>query len=303
MSQAASSIRSTTRDCLQIICTLLALTGALTACGGEADVPATPAERSVPETIVAFGYEAYDELLHTYVDENGGVDYAGLHSNRGDLDAFILSFQTLRADDLDSWSSSDQVAFWINAYNAITLQRILDHYPIEKGGLISGIRYPANSIRQIPGVWTKLETPMIGKTLTLDAIEHEILRVDFTEPRIHTAIVCAAVSCPPLRAEAFRGDRLEAQLADQSRRFLAGATGLRIDHRKKRVEVSSIFDWFGEDFVGVYNIDSTITGQGTEKGAVLEFVSRHVNDTDAQFLRTEDYSVAYLDYDWSLNEQ
>lgn len=276
----------------------------LTACDGEnvrpgrLETPPTEDELEQED----FSYDAYNKLLGEYVDEQGMVDYAALKANRGELDTFIRRMGAIRPETFSEWSEQERLAFWINAYNAVTLLRIINHYPVETGGLISSVRFPANSIRQIDGVWTEITNTIVGRDLTLDQIEHEILRVEFTEPRIHAAIVCAAVGCPPLRNEAFVADRLEDQLIDQSRRFLGADNRFRIDRGVGIVYLSPIFDWFGEDFVGVYD-DSIIRAHSGKLGAVLAYASRYVDKEDAEFLKQEDYEVRFLDYDWSLNEQ
>lgn len=276
---------------------------ALVACSGTIEQPA-----SNPTTVDVsdedFSYAMYNEVLKEFVDDKGHVDYAGLKANREPHDRFIALMGAVTESELASWSSDEQLAFWMNAYNAITLKYIIDHYPIEKGGLISRALYPANSIRQIPGVWDELTTPVAGSPITLDAIEHEILRVEFTEPRIHMAIVCAAMGCPPLRAEAFVGERIEEQLDDQSIRFLGHPDRFRIDRETGTVHLSSIFDWFGEDFVPVYSpANGTFSEHDETTAAVLNFVSGYIAETDAQYLKQQDYKVAFTKYDWSLNEQ
>lgn len=250
-----------------------------------------------------FGYEIYDAMLRTYVDDDGLVDYRSLKANRSDLDAFNASLARLSRKEFEAWPEQERLAFWINAYNAITLERIIDHYPIKKGGVIAGLRYPANSIRQIPGVWKELTNTVMGEAITLESIEHDVLRVKFKEPRIHAAIVCAALSCPPLRNEAFVAGRLDEQLDDQSRRFLSKNSRFRIDRAKRRVHLSPILDWFGKDFAGIYNTGGEVVAHGKTKGAALEYVSRYVNDEDAQFILSDSYSVAFLDYDWTLNDK
>lgn len=251
-----------------------------------------------------FSYAMYDKVLSEYVDDEGLVNYAGLKANREPLDRFIALMGALSESELDSWSNDEQLAFWMNAYNAITLKYIIDNHPIEKGGLVSRALYPANSIRQIPGVWDKLTTPVAGSPITLDAIEHEILRVEFTEPRLHMAIVCAAMGCPPLRAEAFVADRVDEQLDDQSRRFLNHPDRFRIDSETGTVHLSSIFDWFGKDFIPVYlPKDGAFADRDEKLAAVLNFVSGYVSESDAQYLKQSDYKVSYTKYDWSLNEQ
>ncbi len=281
-------------------------------CGNaeDASLAASPKEAEVNATRDgeagrggAFDYSMYDALLGENVDAQGLVDYRSLQAKRSELDTFIRSMARLSRETFDGWPEQKRLAFWINAYNAITLERIIDHYPIKKGGLIAGLRYPANSIRQIPGVWKEIANTVIGESITLDSIEHDILRMKFKEPRIHAAIVCAALSCPPLRNEAFIAERLDEQLDDQSRKFLAEETRFRIDRAKKRVHLSPILDWFGTDFVGIYNTEGKLTAHSKAEDAVLEYVSRYVGDEDAQFILSDRYSVVFLDYDWTLNEK
>ena len=251
----------------------------------------------------AFSYEGYADVLKAYVDDDGMVNYRGLKAKRAGLDEFVRALGALSKETYASWDEAAQIAFWCNAYNAITLTRIIDHYPIKKGGIISGFRFPVNSIRQIDGVWEDIETRVLGTKMTLDHIEHGILRVKFNEARIHMAIVCAAISCPTLRTEPYVGDRLEEQLEDQSRDFCARPDKFKIDRTKNRVYVSAILDWFGGDFVKSYTPASGFSHLRGEKKAVAYFLSRHVNARDAEYLRGSKYSTKYLDYDWSLNEQ
>ena len=274
---------------------------AVLGCSGAAPQPEAVA---VIESSAEFGYTMYDALLNEHVDDEGMVDYAALKADRETLDQFIASLGAVSVAELKSWSTEAQLAFWINAYNAITLKYIVDNYPIQKGGLISRALYPANSIRQIPGVWDKLQTPVAGAPITLDAIEHEVLRKEFAEPRIHMAIVCASIGCPPLRNEPFVAERLEDQLDEQSRHFLAHPDRFRIDRPSRIVYLSPILDWFGEDFVPVYEPSETLTsGYDSKTAAVLEFVSRYVESAEARLVQSGEYTVKFTDYDWSLNEQ
>lgn len=244
-----------------------------------------------------------DSILRTYVDTRGGVDYRGLKAHRADLDAFIASLGAADSTTIASWPEPERIAFWINAYNLITLQRIVDHYPIQRGGIISGLQYPKNSIRQIDGVWDRLTTRVAGLDMTLDHIEHDILRKEFREPRIHAALVCAGKGCPPLRNEAFTGDRLSDQLDDQCRRFLSSPEKFDVDPAKKVVRLSPILKWYGGDFVGVYNQHGEIRGHSPAEAAVLDFSSRYVSAEDARSIRTQACTVEFLGYDWSLNER
>ena len=204
----------------------------------------------------------YAEVLKAYVDPNGMVNYAALSKDRKQLDDFIQSLETPNAE---GWSEQDWIAFWINAYNARTLQVIIDHYPTE-------------GIRKIRGAWTKLKVPILGQERTLDEIEHKILRKDYKEPRIHMALVCAAYSCPKLRNEPYVGSRLEEQLADQSRDFLSRPSRFKVEGNT--AYISQIFKWFKKDFESV-------------PGFIQQYSGQDISEL----------KIKYQSYDWSLNEQ
>jgi len=250
----------------------------------------------------AFSYDDYAAALKTYVDDQGMVDYQGLKGRHQQLDAFADALGRLDPKVYDGWDQGDKIAFWINAYNALTLEAILAHYPI-KSSFTTSLVFPKNSIRQIPGVWDKLQFEVMGRKMTLDQIEHKTLRAQFNEPRIHMALVCAAMSCPPLRNEPYVGERLDEQLDDQTRRFLSNPQKFRLDRNQGRVYLSSIFKWFGEDFVKTYGTDEKFQGHSQAQRAVLNFISQYLDPISRAYLNSEKYDIAYLDYDWSLNEQ
>lgn len=247
-------------------------------------------------------YSGYAEILKTYVDDNGMVNYRGLKANRTKLDRFIAGLGSLSPAAYQKWSTTERIAFWINAYNAITLRAIIDHYPIKASGL-GALRYPKNSIRQIPGVWKKLTFRVKGEKWTLDRIEHTALRGWYNEPRIHMALVCAAISCPPLQNEPFYAAKLDAQFDAQTRRFLAQPKNFRIDRKNKTVYLSSIFKWFGNDFIKTYGTKKSFAKQNKSQKAVLNYLAEFLDRSDAKYLRTKKYKVKYLKYDWSLNKQ
>jgi hypothetical protein len=250
-----------------------------------------------------FSYDSYAEVLAEHVDAAGRVDYQALKANREPLDAFSRVMANLDPATYKAWSEQARLAFWINAYNAYTLMTIINHYPIEPGGLISRFRFPANSIRQIDGVWDELEWDVMGMRYTLDQMEHDILRKEFSAPRMHMAIVCASIGCPYLRDEPYVAEKLDDQLADQSRRFLSSQEkGMRADVPEEVLYLSPIFDWFGEDFTMAYGTTGVDHYDGNE-AAVLNFVAHHVDDAMARWIREGAYSLRYLDYDWGLNDQ
>jgi Protein of unknown function, DUF547 len=249
-----------------------------------------------------FSYGRYAQTLKAFVNDKGMVNYAGLKGRRSHLDAFSGEIGKLGKASYDKWSDQQIIAFLINAYNALTLVAIIDNYPI-KSSFFRSLKFPKNSIRQIAGVWDKLTFPFIGGKITLDGIEHDLLRKKFDEPRIHMALVCAAMGCPILRSEPFESARLNEQLDDQTKRFLKDPSKFRIDRKASKVYLSSILKWFGSDFVKKYGGTDKFGGYGDDERAVLNFVSGYLDPQDSEYLAKGGYSISYLDYDWSLNEQ
>jgi hypothetical protein len=230
------------------------------------------------------------------------VDYKGLKENPENLNSFIERIARLERKTYESLSRDAKIAFWLNVYNGVTLKVIIEHYPI-KAGFFGSLVYPKNSIRQIDGVWDEITYNVMGRELTLDHIEHEIIRKDFNEPRIHMALVCAAMGCPPLRTEPYVGKKLGQQLDDQSEQFMSNPKKFRIERDEQTVYLSSIFKWFGEDFTEEYRREPRINNFSTEQTAVLNFISKYLSEKQSQYIQAGDYRIRYLDYDWSLNEQ
>ena len=210
---------------------------------------------------------------------------------------YVTELGTVSAVELNRWSREQRLAYWINAYNAFTIQAILDHYPLKRRGL-KGRLYPSNSIRQIPGVWKKLTFQAGGRKITLHDIEHEVLRKQFVEPRIHFAIVCASIGCPLLADHAFTADKLEAQLSAAESGFVSDPEKVKVDGPGKTLYLSKIFDWFSDDFPPTAETKK----YGDQAGAVAACL-RHLPTHQANALRGSTYSIKWLDYDWSLNEQ
>jgi hypothetical protein len=213
------------------------------------------------------------ELLKTHV-RGGGIDYDGLLKDETKLDAYLAPAATFSTEGL---SRDEAMTFWINMYNAWTLKLILTKYP------------DLDSIKDLGSVfsspWKKRFVKIGGKTLTLGEIEHEILREEFKDPRIHFAINCASKSCPPLLPEAYRAATLEAQLDGATRDFINNRANTIID--SKRLTVSRIFKWYKEDF------DNDIPGYVKQYAApeLKQKLERLGNAPD----------VSFMDYDWSLN--
>ena len=244
------------------------------------------------------GYQAYAEVLGRYV-VGTRVDYAALRDDRAALDGVVDAFGQVSSSELEEWPAEQQIAYWVNAYNAFTLQAVIDHYPID-GGWFSFVRWaPRNSIKQIAGVWTDLRWAAGGLEVTLDEIEHETLRVKYQEPRIHFAINCAALSCPPLRREPYVAARLDLQLMLAARDFLASPQGSQVDG--DTLWVSSIFSWFGDDFIDDYAhlVDADASDRDR---ATLGVVAKYGPAPASSVAQSGRARLHFLKYDWGLND-
>ncbi len=255
---------------------------------------------SVSEPTVDDSGEAFLAKALKRVDAEGLVDYAGLQADPNDLDAYIQRVSALDPLVFETWDEERQIAFWSNAYNGLTLKAIIDHYPIKRSASMGSIMHPMG-IRWIPGVWDKLTFQVMGREMTLNEIEHKILRIEYEEPRIHSALVCAAISCPPLRDEPFVAERLDEQLDDQTRRFLDRT--FRIDRDAGTVYLSKILDWYGSDFEWSFEPEAGFEGHSDAERAVLNFIAGYLSEADQEYLKSGDYKIVYSPYDWSLNEQ
>lgn len=242
-------------------------------------------------------HKAWNSLLqeHVVVQRGGlasAVDYAGLAKDKLRLNAYTDSLSAVSAAQYQQWSKPQQLAFLINAYNAFTIELILRSYPG-----IGSIRDLGNLLFNSP--WKKEFIPLLGSHISLDAIEHSMIRKQgaFDDPRIHAAVNCASVGCPALRNEAYVAERLDAQLSDSLSRFLSDTTRNRYNVKRGRLEVSRIFDWYGKDF------EQGHKGYASLKDLFAQHAAQLSDNAAAQAaIRAGRYKLQFLDYDWSLND-
>jgi hypothetical protein len=256
-----------------------------------AAVAAVDAQSGVPEP----RRQAYDELLDLNV-RDGFVYYRVLKSERGRLDGYVGSLASV---DVDSLPRNEQIAFWLNAYNAIVLQTVVEHYPMGQRSK----EYPPRSVRQIPGAFERLTHRVGGRMLTLDQIEQTVLPA-FGDPRVYLALGRAAVGSGRLRSEAYTGARLETQLAEAASECLTHAQCVEVDRAGNRVRVSSIFSWREKEFVAAF-ADKAAPLYSTRspiERAVLAFVEPRLLATERDFLDKNEFKVEYIPFDWALND-
>ena len=220
-------------------------------------------------------------LLSKYV-QDGVVNYKELRSDKR-LSQYINWLATTDPQTLSD--ANDRLAFWINAYNAYTLKVICDNYPVKS---IMDIRGPAGDAKT--SVWDLDLATINSKAMSLNHIEHEIIRPKFKDPRAHFALVCASKSCPALRSDAFEGETLDGQLKEQGRRFLTDTSRNEFNPVRIEARLSQVFEWFRDDF-------------GSSKNERLQFLAQFLPDTLAGKIRAspERWTISYKTYDWSLN--
>ena len=227
----------------------------------------------------SFDHSAYDALLRLHVAD-GLVDYAAFKA----APRFRSYLEALGRTDPQGLPEAEQLAFWINAYNAHTIALV------NASGVTDSIRSVPAPAGSANGPWSIEVATIGGRRYSLDQIEHQVIRPRFQESRVHFALVCAALGCPPLRAEAYAGDRLTSQLDAQARSFiLDNPTRNRVDLATGRVYLSPIFDWFRADF-------------GGDDASILRFVARYQPPGPSRALLLAGRPpIVWTPYDWRLN--
>ena len=216
-------------------------------------------------------HQAWDGLLRKYVHSSGFVDYQGFQKDKAALDAYVQALA--QNPPQAAWSKAEVMAYWINLYNAFTIQIVLEHYPKIK------------SIRDLDGgkVWTSRYLKLSnGRQVHLDDMEKTELLAKYKDPRVHFAVNCASASCPPLLNQAFKAETLEAQLEQATRNFINDTRYNRME--KGRFKISQIFQWYAADFGGT--------------GALRSYLNRYLH-----FPLSSLISLDYIPYDWSLNKR
>lgn len=222
---------------------------------------------------------------------NGSVvDYQGFVQDKTALEQYLAELSAVTQAEFDRFTSAQQQAFLINAYNAFTVELILSRYP------------DLDSIKDLGSLftspWAKSWIVLLGRTQSLDDIEHGLLREPgrYNEPLVHFAVNCASIGCPMLREEAFVAEQLEAQLLAQAERFMADKSRNRFDANEKTLYLSKIFDWYGEDFEQGFRGISSVTDFARQYAKALAPQARA-----REVLLNEPVSIRYLSYDWDLN--
>ena len=220
-------------------------------------------------------HELWDALLKKHVRADGFVDYKSFVRDSAALNRYLRVLETAHPND-KNWTRNEQMAYWINAYNAYTVQLIVRNYPV------ASIKDIKKGVAFVNSVWDIKFIKIQGYTYDLNNIEHNILRPVFKDARIHAAVNCASFSCPKLLPEAYTADKLESQLDKSMRSFINDP--LRNKVAADKAQVSEIFKWFKGDFE-------------RDAGSLREYLNKY-----ATVKLTKDTDISHLDYDWKLND-
>ena len=239
-------------------------------------------------TAMTFSYDDWQTVLQTYVNDTGLVDYTGLASNSGDLDRFLEHVQTQGPTSTPEIfpERSDQLAYYINAYNALVFKGVLGLGP--DADTVWGITKTGY------GFFARMKIDLDQRQTSLKTLEDDDIREGFGDPRIHAALNCASVGCPRLPRESFLPETLDAQLDAAMREFVGEERNCRVDSSAGTVTLSKIFDWFRGDFEGYE------AKQGDGTGELLDYINRY-RSADAQI--PGGLKVKFSSYDKSLNRQ
>jgi hypothetical protein len=247
---------------------------------------------SVQEFTPAPGVELLHRPLDQILDVNvrdGLVYYRALKAERGRLDRYVASLNVTPAT-YQGWSKGQQMAFWVNAYNAFVLQLVINHYPLH------------GTARQIPGGFDKTIWRAAGKSVTLDQIEKTILP-EFKEPRLHLALGRGAVGSGRLRSEAYTADRLEKQLADIQSEFVNDRHMYKLDRLTNSVAISPIVSWHEAEFVAAYDKnDSKFAQRSPIERAVVAFITPSLLPSEKEFIQKNEWKMTFMEMDWRLND-
>jgi hypothetical protein len=236
------------------------------------------------------GYDtaSWSRVLEKYVDGRGYVDYQGLNTDRDDLDRYLNTISKSGPQSNPEYfpTTQHQLAYYLNAYNALVFQGVLSRGPEQTSvwsGLISGLKF-----------FVRMKVRLDGETTNLRDLENDIIRDRFKDPRIHSALNCASISCPRLIREPFSANILDSQLDDAMEEFVSNSSNIAVDRSSRTVFLSEIFDWFEEDFI---NYEKS---QGNIDPRLLDYINRFRNSSDRI---DRDYSIRFLEYDKGINSQ
>ncbi|MDA1050432.1 MAG: DUF547 domain-containing protein [Planctomycetota bacterium] len=224
----------------------------------------------------------YDFILKKYV-KGDYFQYGDLKKNGDDLSRFNRFMQWQAKANVQSMSRGDQIAFYINAYNACCIKAIVDNYPV-------------HTPRDVEGFFDKLKFDVAGEKLTVSEIEYDRLIANYQDMRAHFAVVCADRGCLPLKASAYKGDSLDKDLESAAKKFVSDERHFKVDKESGEIQISKIFEWYGPKFL--QDPDRPVKGDKPEL-----YLTRWVDKDARELLNSGGYKLKIIEWDWTLNEK
>jgi hypothetical protein len=227
-----------------------------------------------------------DKILKEAVSFEGNqsfIDYKKIKTDQAPLKSYLASLSSVKKSKYENWNAGERLAFLINAYNAFTIKLIVDNYPVQSIKDLGGF---------LKSPWKKEFFTLFGKQTHLDGIEHDMIRKKFDEPRIHFAVVCASIGCPPIQKFAFKASEMEKQFKIATKTFLMDTKKNSYDKKKKKLRLSKVFKWYGDYFNKKY-------------GSYLKFISTRITEDKGlqKKIANDKVNSSWNSYDWGLNEK
>ncbi len=248
-----------------------------------------------------FSHKDFDRVLYHFVNDEGRVNYSGLKAEPEQFERYYQKIATYSPDNNPTLfkNRSDQLAYSINAYNAAVIKTVLSYYPISS---VEDVKPPL-ALFFLPDKagFFLFQKPTFGQaTTSLYYLENSVIRERFHDPRVHFALNCASGGCPKLPRYAFDGDQLDQQLDFEARKFFSETRNFKIDHDRKIIYLSSILDWYRDDFVVWFR-----ENHPQQEASLINYVALHLDAKRSEFLRNQGttYSLEFVPYDWGLNDQ
>ena len=238
-----------------------------------------------------FPHDAFNRVVQQFVDEKGLVNYQALKRQSADLNAYVEQIGAISPENKPTLFATEahRLAYWLNAYNALVMQSVIEAYPVKS----------VRDIRWFYGFFNRTKHLVGGKEYTLKHIEHEIVRKQFSDPRIHVGLNCASMGCPKLPQQAYQGETLYADLEVHMRLFLQASRNVYLDRVKNKLYLSKIMEWFETDFTSWYQKQ-----YGKENPTLIDYLKLYVSEPDKNYLEKHpDIDIEYVKYDWRLNDQ
>jgi len=258
-------------------------------------------DAAVPEDFPSegFSHQLFEDLLKTYVDTAGEVDYDAWHESQDDerrLNEYLATVSLYSPENAPERfnTRNDALAYWLYAYNAYVIRSVLDHWPLNS---VTDVKAPVEVVKGF-GFFYRQRYLFGGTAYSLYAVENAKVRAEFRDARIHFVLNCGSESCPVLRPELPTGDALEDLLQQASVEFVSDERNVYIDRANKRIVLSRIFKWFEKDFIR----DLQKRGLPSENGVVSYVASVSNEEQRKELQRASDFDVVFSDYDWSVNK-